>query len=269
MKEDRFPDLERHLAPLAVPLAGPRPGDWLWEHDEPGQSFAAYRAQRPLRRGARLHTLYLTLIGDFTPRQEQLVEATVAYLEAFFDAPVRRRGRAAVTDLPAEARRGHPFYGHEQLHSTHILTRLLLPGRPDDALADLAITAVDLWAGEGWNFVFGEAAYGSAVWSLSRFGDPSSRPCLLRALGTAAHETGHVLGMDHCIEYECMMNGCNSLDESDRKPFHLCPPCLRKLCWNLQVGPRRYLRRLEGLMRAYGLDEEAAWHRQARAALGA
>ena len=35
-------DLERKLRPLAEPLPRPRPGDWLAEHDEPGQTFGEY-----------------------------------------------------------------------------------------------------------------------------------------------------------------------------------------------------------------------------------
>ena len=45
-----FPDLEERLRPLADPLSPPRPGDWLAEHDEPGQTFAEYLDARPVRK---------------------------------------------------------------------------------------------------------------------------------------------------------------------------------------------------------------------------
>jgi hypothetical protein len=45
-----YPDLERKLRPLAGPLPAPRPGDWLAEHDEPGQTFAEYLDARPVRK---------------------------------------------------------------------------------------------------------------------------------------------------------------------------------------------------------------------------
>ena len=61
--------------------------------------------------------------------------------------------------------------------------------------------------------------------------------CLRRTLSTASHETGHILGMAHCTAYSCLMNGSNHQEEKDRRPMHLCPVCLRKLCWNLQVEP--------------------------------
>jgi archaemetzincin len=273
VKEDRFPDLEKLLAPLSVRLPPPARGDWLWENHEVGQTFDAYRVLRPTRKSRRWHTLYLTVIGGLTPQQEGVLDATAHYLERFFDAPVRRREPVRLEDVPSHAQREHPFLGHRQLRSTTLLDEFLAADRPPDALACLAVTASDLWSEEGWNYVFGEAYYGSAaVWSMHRFGDPAEGPaayrlCLQRSLSTASHETGHILGLEHCVEYECGMNGCNTLEESDRKPLHLCPSCLRKLCWNLKVDPRRYLGRMEEFLRAQGFSEEAGWYREAVAAL--
>jgi archaemetzincin len=50
-----------------------------------------------------------------------------------------------------------------------------------------------------------------------------------RCLKTACHELCHVFGLTHCPYYECLMNGSNLLEEADRKPFMLCPICLRKI----------------------------------------
>ena len=58
------------------------------------------------------------------------------------------------------------------------------------------------------------------------------------------------------------MNGSNRREESDRRPLHPCPVCLRKLCWNLQVEPVPYLRRLEAFCREHSL-EEAGWYARA------
>jgi archaemetzincin len=70
----------------------------------------------------------------------------------------------------------------------------------------------------------------------------------------AAHEVGHVLTLRHCTAFACLMNGSNHLDELDRQPLHLCPVCLRKLCWNLRVEPVPYLCRLAAFHRGHGLD---------------
>jgi archaemetzincin len=35
--------------------------------------------------------------------------------------------------------------------------------------------------------------------------------------------------LEHCVFFKCLMNGSNHLQESDARPFALCPVCLRKL----------------------------------------
>jgi archaemetzincin len=179
-----------------------------------------------------------------------------------------------MSDIPENAKRIHPTWGDKQILSTYVLNDLLKPNRPDDALAYIAFTANDLWPGQGWNFVFGEASLRdrTGVWSIYRNGDPARSDaafqlCLRRTLGTAAHETGHILTMQHCIVHECCLNGSNNLEEADRKPLHLCPTCLKKICWNLQVKPVAYLKQLEKFGREHGFADEANWYRDAAAIL--
>ncbi|XP_039254264.1 archaemetzincin-2-like [Styela clava] len=52
---------------------------------------------------------------------------------------------------------------------------------------------------------------------------------LLRACKVMTHEVCHMFGLKHCIYMQCLMNGTNHLQESDRRPPQLCPVCLRKL----------------------------------------
>ena len=59
--------------------------------------------------------------------------------------------------------------------------------------------------------------------------EPDEEILLYRCLKTACHEICHVLGMTHCPYFECLMNGSNLVTEADKKPFALCPICLRKL----------------------------------------
>jgi archaemetzincin len=63
------------------------------------------------------------------------------------------------------------------------------------------------------------------------------------------------------------MNGSNHQEEKDRRPMHLCPVCLRKLCWNLRVEPPAYLIKLKAFCRQSGLDPESGWYERAIAAL--
>jgi hypothetical protein len=64
--------------------------------------------------------------------------------------------------------------------------------------------------------VFGQASLADrvGVWSIYRNGEidgdeTERRKFLRRTLKTALHETGHMLGIPHCIAFECGMNGSN------------------------------------------------------------
>ena len=66
--------------------------------------------------------------------------------------------------------------------------------------------------------------------------EPEEEILLYRCLKTACHEICHVLGMTHCPYFECLMNGSNLVTEADKKPFALCPICLRKLDSYCQIS---------------------------------
>src|SRR6516164_3493164 len=98
---------EEKLRRLADPLPAPRPGDWLAEHDEPGQTFAEYLDARPVRKSDDLHTIYLCLVGDFSEAQRRILALTQEYLAIFFDCPVKVQRQIALGSIPTKARRTH------------------------------------------------------------------------------------------------------------------------------------------------------------------
>lgn len=264
--DNTYPEVEKKLHPLGKKLGKPQPGEWLDSHKEDGQTFDEYLRARPVRKSDKLTTIYICLIGDFTDEQKKIVDGARDYLEIYFATPVKVRKTIALADIPAKAKRTHPTWGDKQILTTYVLEDVLQPDRPDDALAYLAFTSSDLWPGEGWNFVFGQASLRerTGVWSIYRNGDPAKnaeafRLCLRRTIGTASHETGHILTIQHCIAFACNMNGSNSLHESDRKPLHPCPVCFRKLCWNLQVDPAEQCRKLKAFYVMNELKDEAEW----------
>jgi archaemetzincin len=268
--DSQFGLVESKLAPIAKPLGKPRPNDWLANHREPGQTFDQYLRANPVVKTKQLTTIYLCLIGDFSADQERVLKRTMEYLGLVYAVPVKVRRRMSLDQIPDDARRTHPTWGDQQILTTHVFDKVLAPERPEDALAYLAFTSSDLWPGKNWNFVFGQAMLRQrlGVWSIYRNGDPakseeSFRLCLRRTLGTAAHETGHILTIQHCTAFECGMNGSNNREESDWQPLHFCPVCLRKVCWNLRVEPVEYLTSLEKFCRREKLIDEADWYREA------
>jgi archaemetzincin len=68
-----------------------------------------------------------------------------------------------------------------------------------------------------------------------------------------------MFGLQHCVYFRCLMNGSNHLAESDDRPLHLCPVCLRKL--HHAVGfeiPARY-ERMRAFSQQAGFEDETAW----------
>lgn len=250
------------LRPLQKPLGPPKGIDWLVTHPEPGQTFHQYLASRPVRPDAVRRILYVQPVGSMTPKQEEIVRRTAAFMECYFGLAVKVQPTLPLDAVPANAQRPSTF-GGRQILTGYITNGLLKPRLPADAAAYIAFTAADLWPGEGWNFVFGEASLREriGVWSLARQGDPEGgdeawRLCLLRTMKTATHETGHMFGMWHCTAWECNMCGSNSLPESDRHPLALCPECLAKLCWCLNLEPDTHLRRVADFCAQQKLDPE-------------
>jgi len=166
--------------------------------------------------------------------------------------------------IPARARRVHPAWGDHQILTTYVIERVLKPRKPRDALALLGLTATDLWPGGDWNFVFGEASFSAhvGVYSLHRYGRAEGTPAerrdfLVRMLKVATHETGHMLDLPHCTSFACVMNGSNSLPETDAQPLPFCPQCAAKLWWATGADPARQLRDLAAFAATHDLADEA------------
>jgi archaemetzincin len=262
-------DAGRAIAPLHTTLGPLQEGDWLAEHDEPGQSFEEYRSSDPTRPTKLRTTIYLQPLGDFDAPRRGAIEATTALLGAFYGVPVRMLDRMDLAWVPHQARRLHSQTGVEQVLTKFVL-RLLSRRKPVDALAVLALTTSDLWPGKGWNFVFGQASRkrGVGVWSLHRLGDPELEleTFLRRTVKIAVHETGHMLGMGHCTQFQCGMNGANHQREADGQPVWFCPEDEMKIWWACRAQPAERYRRLAGCAATYGLEREADfWRKSERA----
>ena len=79
----------RVIAPLHESIGRTQDGDWLDEHEEPGQSFEEYRRGEPVRPTTLRTTIYLQPLGDFDPARALAIEATTALLGEFYGVPVR------------------------------------------------------------------------------------------------------------------------------------------------------------------------------------
>jgi archaemetzincin len=272
--EPALPAQFRKLLPLHRELGKPQPGDWLSVHPEPGQTYGRYVRQRPVKPDSRRRVIYVQPLGDFNRTQRRIINLTAEFLGIYFDLPVKIREEMPLKLIPEKARRTHPLWGDKQILTTYVLDELLQPRLPEDACVLIALTTSDLWPGEGWNFVFGQASLQDrvGVWSIYRNGDPTEgdeafRLCLRRTIKTASHETGHMFSMMHCTLYECNMCGSNHRAESDRRPLALCPHCLAKLCYASGADPEKRFERLIGFCKLGGLKPEQEFYEKSLAAI--
>ena len=249
------------------PISPPGPSDWLTAHEEPGQTFMQFAASNPNRPTRDRHTIYLLPLGEFSAEHRPLIAPLRDFAAAFFAMDVK-----VLPPLPISAQlttRRNPHTHQLQILTGDVLN-LLKSRLPADAFCIVAITMEDLYPQPSWNFVFGQASLRErvGVYSFARY-DPAfygqTRAedyltlVLRRSCKVLVHETGHIFGLPHCIYYNCVMNGSNHLQESDSRPLHLCPVCLRKLQWSVGFDVIQRYNALEKVSRAAGLSDEADW----------
>ena len=262
--------LQRALTPDDdfEPIPAPKPGDWLAEHRERGQTFDDFVRSGSNRPNDARHVIYLQPIGQFRQDRSPSLDLLGDYAAAYF--------LSDVCILPAQdaeklnfTTRSNPYTRKRQILTGDILD-MLLGKLPADAFCVLAVTMEDLYPDPRWNFVFGHASLHDrvGVFSFARY-DPAfygekrgsryQQLLLRRSARVLVHETAHMFSLAHCIYFSCVMNGSNHLQESDSRPLALCPVCLHKLQYAIGFDVAARYRRLLEFYRNVGFDFEADW----------
>jgi archaemetzincin len=247
-----------------------------WRHgpgrNETHQAFSTYQRAQQRARDRRRKVIVIRPLGAWPERLRHIPPLITRYLMIYFRRPVRWED---AQPLPGRHRvNGDGAELHLQYPTQDILDRLIRT-LPDDAIAHVALTAQDLYPAEDWGFVFGMADLDKRVGVISlarlfpRFWGFVNTPlarrlALLRTLKVLAHEIGHMLGVNHCRAFTCLMSGCTGLVEHDTTPLHLCPLCMAKLGWRLNLNVQRRYHDLAQFFMKHDLSVEARWyHRQA------
>ncbi len=249
------------IVPLYEVKKDPAATDWMATQQEDGQTFSDYVALNPPVPSQDKPFIYIVLLGDFTAQQQKVLQMTSRYIEIYFQTPLKFSDPIDLSVVSASARRIHPQTGDAQILTTEVIENILKPRMPKDAFCFIAFTSADLWPGQGWNFVFGQASIEDriGVWSIYRNGDIAKdfNLFLRRTIQTGTHEIAHLFGLHHCIYYECNINGSNSRHESDLRPLWECPVCLRKLASGKKMDIRKRYRELADISREFGFQKEA------------
>lgn len=276
--------------PSFARLGPPAPGSWRTHVKEPGQTFEAYRDTAPNKPTASRNTLVLQPLGPypsrvlmpddlpsvlveehgamvfvFSPPPEQLA----VFASIFFGVPSRVAPERPFDELGLAPRRVHRH--HDQFDARMLLSALA-PSLPDDAYSLMALVTRDLVVEDRQDFAFGFGLYRERLAAVSfarldpQYAGQDRSPQFQtrmreRSHKLLAHELGHTLGFGHCDAYACVMNGIANLDELDVTPLHLCPVCLRKLLWLVEIEPLQRYRELAAYYETHGLDTELAWLR--------
>jgi len=237
-------------------LSKPRPGDWLETHEELGQSFPQYAKRMHPKSGGCLPRpacdgLLICPVGNSFDSEigQMFMPHLIKYCDAFFSGML-----VEVLEKPlslSEISSRDNDFGHKQYLIGDIFTVLnthkdVISRRR--AYCRLAVTLEDIYPGDEWNYVFGQARplERIGVFSFARHspmfyqgvhatevGCKLTPELMLNWLRTCrhtmVHETCHMLGILHCVYWHCLMNGNNGPHDSNGSTGFLCPVCLRKL----------------------------------------
>ncbi|HVU86062.1 MAG TPA: archaemetzincin [Pirellulales bacterium] len=273
-ERERLSEGARRILPLQVAKRIPDKNDWLARHGTKGQTFDEYLATNPNRPNEIRTTLYVANVGQMTAAQQRVVDKTRELLGIFFGVQALSLSDIPLDTVPADYRRVRSeSRSDDQILTNYILEDILAPRRPKNAVAVLGLTAVDLYPGDEWNYVFGQASFDARVGihSFHRYGDPDAGPaefqvCLLRTLKVALHESGHMFGLEHCRVYECGMNGSNHTEELDGNALGFCVDCEQKLWWACHLPIfERYQKLREFAERNDLVEAERIWRAHVRA----
>jgi len=238
------------------PVEKVRKGEWLYAVPERGQTFSEFHRLEPPRINQKRSSILVVPMAPPGTRAPRQVKAVAAFLRAFFDCRVCASRRVLLDDSLYNPRR--------RQYDADAVLDLLGAQVPSDAIAVLGVTGEHLSRGRLRDVAGISALKGrAAVISLARCGRKGQRKSdAIRIAKNAAHELGHAVGMEHCPYFRCLMNGANSVKESDRIPLSLCPVCLAKVEWAFRLDLSKHCRRLKSYYTRSGWRRAAAFQKR-------
>ncbi|WP_228407571.1 MULTISPECIES: archaemetzincin [Chryseobacterium] len=244
--------------------ATPQPGSWRYNHHEQFQQFEDFQKTKKIKPESGKNTIYLQPIGDFSLLQKKEIKFTKEYLKIYFQLETKILPVLPNSIFPKNVKRIFKD-GQEQVLAGYVLDSVLIKRKPKDAVVLMGITERDLYPRPDWNYVFGFASYenGVGVTSMYRFAnghltDSNFNESLTRLMKISSHEIGHMFGVTHCLNANCVMNGTSTLSETDFHYVRACSLCQRKLNSNIPYNNKKRLLELKRFFEKHHLHSELA-----------
>jgi len=251
------------IAPNDIKLSSsPKPGSWRYNHDEKFQTFEDFQKLKKIKPKPGKNTIYLQPIGKFDELQKREIALTKEYLKIYFQLEIKILPVLPNTIFPEKVKRISKE-GQEQILAGYVLDSILIKRKPKDAVVLMGITEKDLFPKPEWNYVFGLASYedGVGVTSIYRYAngyltDSNFNESFLRLIKISSHEIGHMFGISHCLNANCVMNGTNSLTETDYHLARACSLCQKKLNSSIHYNNKKRLLELKNFFEKQHLNTE-------------
>jgi archaemetzincin len=261
----------------------PQPSDWLWEHRESGQTFNQYENGIQNTPTKTNYTIYIQNLDDGMEKNKynksflnnEVLEHLKTLLELYYPGIKAKvnteKNNFTTLDIPN--RINYPYLQYHAGVTLDKLSNII----PSDGLVIIGLTCFDLYPKDEWNFVYGLANMKKAcgIFSFRRYYDQTGGyfingpkvnflDFVVKLSGRIMlHEVGHLFGLKHCIYFNCLLNGVNHIEETVKKPFEICPVCLRKIWSNLKFDKlNRFQSLADGLKKINSelYNDEIQWY---------
>jgi len=247
------------------PIYVPDEDDWLSSQKEDGQTFNKFLSDSYNIMSINRNIIYINPLQEMP---EQFLNNLLLYCQSFFyPMKVKLINLVSLESLKIKSRINQ-YSKKIQYHAGQITSKTV-KYVPNNGHCLIFILLDDLYPESSWNYVFGLSSYDErvGVFSFARFSSSFENKnetikfdnfLLYSSCSTLTHEICHTFGIEHCIYYTCLMNGCNSIEEAKKQPLYECPICLRKLQYSIGFDILERYKKMLNVTKKFGGNFKSA-----------